>query len=62
MSKKEKKQKGTVQSTKRADGTTEYYITKAPQKTVAGKIVIIILAAGLALGTILSLIFALAEL
>lgn len=62
MSKKEKKQRGAVKSTKRGDGTTEYYISKAPHKTIAGKIVIIILALGLALGTILSLIFALAEL
>lgn len=50
-----------VQKTKKADGTDEYYITTAPQKTLAGKIIIWTLVALMALGSIGSLIVALIQ-
>lgn len=60
MSKKVKKQKkaSLIAKKQKADGTDEYYLTKAPQKTVAGKVIIITLAALMALGSIGSLIIA----
>lgn len=63
MSKKEKKQKKTpmVQTSKRADGTTEYSISRAPQSTLAGKIIIVALALLLGGSAIASLIFVLAQ-
>lgn len=57
-----KKSKAYVQSTKRADGYDEYYITTAPQKTIAGKVIIWVLVALMALGSVGSLIIALINL
>ena len=51
----------SIQKTKKADGTDEYYITTAPQKTLAGKIIIWTLVALMALGSIGSLIVALIQ-
>lgn len=64
MSKKVKKQQKTsiVGKNTKANGTDEYYLTKAPQKTVAGKVIIIALAALMALGSIGSLIIAFVQL
>ena len=64
MSKKVKKQKkaSIVAKNTKANGTDEYYLTKAPQKTVAGKVIIITLAALMALGSIGSLIIAFVQL
>lgn len=66
MSKKENKKKVTsksfVEKSKKANGTDEYYITKAPQKTLAGKIIIWILVGLMALGSVGSLIIALIQL
>ena len=59
--KKDKNYKKMVQKTKKADGTYEYYITTAPQKTLAGKIIIWTLVALMALGSIGSLIVALIQ-
>ena len=50
-----------VSYTHLADGTDEYYITTAPQKTLAGKIIIWTLVALMALGSIGSLIVALIQ-
>ena len=49
------------QINKKAYGTDEYYITTAPQKTLAGKIIIWTLVALMALGSIGSLIVALIQ-
>lgn len=66
MSKKTKKQNKTsnslVAKNKKADGTDEYYITKAPQKTLGGKIIIWALVALMALGSLGSLIVAFIQL
>ena len=64
MSKKVKKQQKTsiVEKNTKANGTDEYYLTKAPQKTVAGKVIIIALAALMALGSLGSLIIAFVQL
>ena len=64
MSKKTKKQQKTsiVGKSTKANGTDEYYLTKAPQKTVSGKVIIIALAALMALGSIGSLIIAFVQL
>ena len=63
MSKKVKKQKKApmVQTNKRADGTTEYSISIAPQSTLMGKIIIVALALLLGGSAIASLIFVLAQ-
>ncbi len=63
MSKKVNKQKKSpmVQANKRADGTTEYSISKAPQSTLAGKIIIIALALLLGGSAIASLILVLCQ-
>lgn len=61
MSKKENK-KPLIKTKQRADGNTDYIITKAPQSTVWGKVIIIVLAAMLALGSIVGLILVLLEL
>ncbi len=64
MSKKSNKQKKTplLKSTKRADGSTEYTITKAPQSTLGGKIIIAILAALLGGSAIIALVLVLMQL
>lgn len=67
MSKKELKKnkkhhERLVQAKEKADGTKEYYITKSPQKTIFGKVIIITLCALLALGSVVALIFVLAQL
>ncbi len=66
MSKKNQKapknNKGFVQASEKANGTKEYYITKAPQKTLAGKIIILTLVSLMALGSIASIIIALISL
>ena len=59
MAKKEKKK--LIDKKTRADGIDEYYVNKAPQKTVVGKIVIATLAILLGGSAILALIFALAQ-
>lgn len=60
MSKKAKKP--LIEKNVKADGTTEYIITKSPQKTLWGRIVICVLAAMLGLGTIAALILVLIQL
>lgn len=64
MSNKQAKQKKTplIKTTKRADGATEYIVTKAPQSTLGGKIIIATLAFLLAAGAIASLVLAIVEL
>lgn len=64
MSKKVKKQKKTpiVKTTKRADGSTEYVITKSPQSTLGGKIIIATLALFLAGSAIVALVLVLMQL
>ncbi len=64
MSKKVKKQKKTpiVKTTKRADGSTEYVITKSPQSTLGGKIIIATLALLLAGSAIIALVLVLMQL
>ena len=64
MSKKVKKQKRTplMKTTKRADGSTEYVITKSPQSTLGGKIIIFILALLLASSAFVALILVLMQL
>ena len=66
MSKKVKKANKTSQSVikknTRADGVEEYYITKAPQKTLCGKIMIWLLVGLMALGSVGALIVALIQL
>ncbi|MBQ4571175.1 MAG: hypothetical protein IJB21_05740 [Bacilli bacterium] len=64
MSKKVKKQKKTpvIKTTKRADGSTEYVVTKAPQSTLGGKIVIATLALLLAGSAIIALVLVLMQL
>lgn len=63
MSKKENKQKkqSFIKKTKRADGSSEYSITKAPQQTLWGKVIIITLALLLFGSAILSLVFILLQ-
>ena len=59
MSKQIKKNsKGVIQKTTKANGTSEYYISTAPQKTLFGKIMIWTLVALMALGSIGTLIVA----
>ena len=64
MSKKEKKQKRTpiMKTTKRADGSTEYVITKSPQSTLGGKIILGLLALLLAGSAFIALILVLMQL
>ena len=64
MSKKVKKQKKTpiVKTTKRADSSKEYVITKAPQSTLGGKIIIATLALLLAGSAVIALIIVLMQL
>ena len=40
MSNKKQKKTPLIKTTKRADGTTEYVVTKSPQSTLGGKIII----------------------
>lgn len=60
MSKKQKKQ-SFLKQTKRADGTTEYHVTKSPQETLWGKIIIASLAILLGSTAIISLILILVQ-
>lgn len=67
MSKKQKKQnknnkQSFIKSSKRADGTTEIIVTKSPQNTLWGKIIITTLAILLGGSAILGLILVLAQL
>lgn len=66
MSKKQNKANKTsnsfVKKSQKANGVDEYYITKAPQKTIAGKIIVWVLVALMALGSLGSLIIALIQL
>lgn len=64
MSKKVKKQKKTpiVKTTKRADGSIEYVITKSPQSTLGGKIIITTLALLLAGSAVIALVLVLMQL
>lgn len=64
MSKKEKKQKKTplLKTTKRADGATEYVVTKAPQSTLGGKIIITLLALLLGGSAVIALVLVLMQL
>ena len=64
MSKKEKKQKKAplMKTTKRADGSTEYVITKSPQSTLGGKIIIGLLALLLGGSAVVALVLVLMQL
>lgn len=57
---KPKKQK-TIIVNERADGKNEVIITKAPSKTVIGKIIIAFLAFAMIVGTIASLVLVLLQ-
>lgn len=59
--KNKKSSKHIVATKTKPDGTEEYYITTAPQKTIGGKIIIWILVILMALGTLGSLIIALVQ-
>lgn len=63
MSNKENKQpkKKTIMIHERADGMNEVVITKAPSKTVFGKIIICALAVAMVLGVVLGLIIVLIQ-
>ena len=52
---KNKNEKLIVTKT-RKDGTSDIIVTKSPSKTVFGKVVIFLLAAGMVLGTVASLV------
>lgn len=58
---KQKKQP-VVQKHQRADGTDEYFITRPPQKTVGGKIIIWILVILMGAASLGSLIIAFVQL
>ena len=60
--KKNTEKKKVINQTTKANGKTEYYISKSPSKTVAGKIVIWVLVALMALASLGSLIIALIQL
>ena len=64
MSKKQNKKQKTplMKTNKRADGSTEYVITKAPQSTLGGKIIIAVLAALLGGSAIVALVLVLMQL
>jgi hypothetical protein len=62
MNNKKQKKTPLIKTTKRADGTTEYVVTKSPQSTLGGKIIIAGLAFLLAAGAIASLVLAIIEL
>lgn len=57
---KPKRQK-TIIVNERADGKSEVIITKAPSKTIIGKIIIAFLAFAMIVGTIASLVFVLLQ-
>lgn len=57
---KQKKQK-TIVVNERADGKSEIIITKAPSKTLIGKIVIAFLAFAMIVGVIASLVIVLVQ-
>ena len=59
--KQPKKKQKTITFNERADGMTEVVITKAPSKTVFGKIIIAVLAFALIAAEIASLIAVLIE-
>ena len=61
LEKNGKTPKKMVQKNRKADGTEEYYITTAPQKTLTGKIIIWTLVALMALGSVGSLIVAIIQ-
>ncbi len=52
---KNKNEKLIVTKT-RKDGTSDIIVTKSPSKTVFGKVVIFLLAAGMVLGAVASLV------
>ncbi len=56
-----KKKQKTITFNERADGMTEVVITKAPSKTVFGKIIIAVLAFAMIAAVIASLIAVLIE-
>ncbi len=60
--KKNPNKKPLIQKHAKADGTDEYYITKAPQKTIGGKIIIWTLVILMGLASLGSLIIAFVEL
>jgi len=64
MAKKQEKQKKqkTITFNERADGMTEVVITKAPSKTVFGKIIIAFLAFAMIAAVVAGLIAVLVEL
>lgn len=62
MSKKQNKKDALIKKTKKPNGDEEYYIAKPIQKTLGGKIIIIVLAALMVLGVVGSLIIALIQL
>lgn len=63
MDKKEKvKKEPFIKTVKRIDGSQEIIVSKAPQKTIVGKIIVILLAVLLGGSTIATLIFTLLQL
>lgn len=61
MSNKKEQNKKTIMIKERADGMNEVIITKAPSKTLLGKIVIVALCAAMVIGVVLGLIIVLIQ-
>ena len=59
--KNEQQKKKTIMINERADGMNEVIITKAPSKTLLGKIIIVLLAASMIIGVLLGLIIVLIQ-
>lgn len=62
VKKQKVKRKPIVEKHTKADGREEYYISKAPQKTIGGKIIIWILVVLMGLASLGGLIVAFIEL
>lgn len=65
MSKKDKKQvenkKHLIESHKRVDGTKEYMFTKSPSKTLLGRVILIVILAGMVVLPLVALIVSLVQ-
>lgn len=59
--KNDQQKKKTIMINERADGINEVVITKAPSKTLFGKIIIVALAAAMIIGVVLGLVIVLIQ-
>lgn len=59
--KNDQQKKKTIMINERADGINEVVITKAPSKTLLGKIIIVALAAAMIIGVVLGLVIVLIQ-